>query len=270
MRSLGIRGLKITNMEILVFFIAVIICSLIVLALMLFNIIQVNTYGHNGDYILLFTGISAISTLVYAILSLKLVDETAKSASLSSQLVEETRKARDFQIQPLISIYLEGTRLSFIDTIIQNDGLGGAKNIKLTSDLDISYLPNKKISQLGYFNEGIQYLPPRSRIRIIPTYMLGDSSKINIKHNITVKYEDILGRPYERTIQLNYSEFNGYIPEKSSLVKSLETISDDLKQIKNEIANKQELEQQVVSSLEEVSEINDAWAKYLQTLRERN
>ena len=68
---------------------------------------------------LLFSAVVALSTVVYSILTWK--------------LVSETRRMREFQITPDINIYFEGSEAdaSFFHIVFKNSGLGYAKNVNL-------------------------------------------------------------------------------------------------------------------------------------------
>jgi len=79
---------------------------------------------NNGFFSILFSAVVAIATVIYAILTWK--------------LVEETRKIRKIQTEPKISIDIQPKEdsIHFIDMIIQNIGLGPAYNIKFTINPD--------------------------------------------------------------------------------------------------------------------------------------
>lgn len=88
-----LKGFNIDNQNVMSFLIGILVFGLFMTLLIILNILEINTFGHNSDFNLLFTGFSAlfsgvvaVSTMVYASLTSNLVNETKKYASLTSDL----------------------------------------------------------------------------------------------------------------------------------------------------------------------------------------
>ena len=89
------------------------------------------------EWNIIFSGVVAIATVVYAILTWK--------------LVSETRKMRLSQFTPHISIIFEPREewINFIDLKIKNNGLGSAHNIKFKLLSNLNYTDGKKLSEMN-------------------------------------------------------------------------------------------------------------------------
>lgn len=174
---------------------------------------------------LIFSGVVGASTLVYAY--------------LTSSLIEETKKVRESQIEPRIAIYLQprGGHIYFVDTVIENNGTGPAEKIMIIPDRDFVYYDTHKLSDLGPFKYGINYLAPGRKIVLFTTPFISEpknSEKFKTKINIKIKYKDYLGTDFEENDQLNYSEYEDYVEiGKPSIVK----IVDELDEIGDRINN---------------------------------
>ena len=77
-----------------------------------------------------FTGVVAFSTGVYAVLTWR--------------LVTETRRMREFQMEPRVCIRVEADRTGLLgyELVIQNEGQGVAKNVRFGFEGDPTYFRN--------------------------------------------------------------------------------------------------------------------------------
>ena len=149
---------------------------------------------------LIFSGVVAVSTIIYAILTWK--------------LVSETRKTREFQTTPDISIFLEEAEaeIRHVYIVIENIGYGTAKNAKfqimknfLYYDYDYQNLITK-----GIFINGLSLFYPKQRYR----YLISDMHQnYNEKYKdyieLEISYEDILENKYIKNVRLNFSDIVG-------------------------------------------------------------
>ena len=105
-------------------------------------------------WVLLFTGVVAISTVLYV--------------ALTGWLAWETRNMRKAQTEPQIAAYVHPSERAsgFLDLFVQNTGLGAARNVRLSVDPELEYLPGKHLSDLGIFKSGWNYLAPNQRLHI--------------------------------------------------------------------------------------------------------
>lgn len=211
--------------------ISLLLIGIFLYTLKLFNLIQIiNEY--NSILMLIFTGVVGASTLVYAYLTLNLIDET--------------KKARESQMEPRIAVYLHprGGNINLVDTIIENNGTGPAEKITLIPDRDFVYHTTHKMFDLGAFKYGINYLAPNSKIVLFTTIFVGEpknGEKIKTKINIKIKYKDYLGNDFEENDQLNYSEYEDYVeigkPPLVKIVDKLDEIGDKINSLDITIKN---------------------------------
>ncbi|MBI5778974.1 MAG: hypothetical protein HZA49_05915 [Planctomycetes bacterium] len=89
---------------------------------------------NSGAFNLLFSFLVSLATIVYAILTWR--------------LVSETRKIREIQIDPKISINIQPKEeaKSFIEMVIKNIGLGPAYNISFELSNDFEHEKGKYLS----------------------------------------------------------------------------------------------------------------------------
>ena len=154
----------------------------------------------NQTLTLLFSGIVAISTVVYAI--------------LTSKLVKETRATRLMQITPDVQLYFEKaeTETHFVYLIIENFGLGIASDVKFTIRKDFNKYDIEKLrlSNMGSFKHGIRNFYSKQRYKYFFTNLLEDyEDKINDQLEIEVSFRDIFDKEYNRTFILRIDEILG-------------------------------------------------------------
>lgn len=93
---------------------------------------------NSGALSVLFAGIVAISTIIYAI--------------LTGSLVRETKKMRKVQTEPKIAVYLEQNNAiqNSLDMVIKNIGMGSAHNIKFEKNILIVLLQKILSNKMRY------------------------------------------------------------------------------------------------------------------------
>ena len=108
---------------------------------------------NSGAFAVIFSAVVAIATIVYAILTWR--------------LVSETRKMREAQTEPKISATIQPREewINFIDMVIQNIGLGPAYNIKFEINPDFEYIKGKFLSELGFMKNALKYLAPNQKLQ---------------------------------------------------------------------------------------------------------
>lgn len=149
---------------------------------------------------LVFSGIVAISTIVYAI--------------LTSNLVKETKATRLLQITPDVQIYLEKaeTDAHLVYFIIENFGFGIAYDVRFTFIKDFEFYESDilKVSNMGSVKHGLSSFYPKQRYKYFFTNLLTDfENKINDKIEIQVSFKDIFNSEYKRNFVLRLSEILG-------------------------------------------------------------
>jgi hypothetical protein len=165
---------------------------------------------NSGVINLLFSSVVAVATVFYAILTLR--------------LVSETRRMREVQTEPTLSVWLEPSEhgVNFLNLIIANVGQGSAQNIHLTASPDFQRMRGKYVSNLGLFKHGIKHLAPGQRIIQFLTSILDevhgnteDMSRLNFAVEAT--YESALGRGFNGRFPLHFESLEGYGPSAHHL-----------------------------------------------------
>lgn len=150
---------------------------------------------------IIFSGVVATSTVVYAVLTWK--------------LVKETELIRKFQIKPDVRIYFErgeaNNNLLFI--VVENQGFGTALNVKFQVLKNLESYPRDyfDIDGKGVFKHGIVSFYPNQKHRY---YILAvESSNYNevIEESLIIKttYQDITRKKFECQFNLPVKETIG-------------------------------------------------------------
>jgi len=174
-----------------------------------------------GILSLVFSGLVATATIVYALLTWKLVGETSK--------------LREFQTEPRISISaeLDQNTITLMDLIIENIGLGPAFNIAFEIFPDFKYFKDEMLSQTGLFKNGIPYLAPKQIIRISLTDMADNyEEKIKQSFKIKVTYFDVLCKKREATYPIEFHQYENILFTETN---SLSKIANNIEKIHNDI-----------------------------------
>lgn len=176
---------------------------------------------NSGAFAVIFSAVVAIATLVYAILTWR--------------LVSETRKLREAQTEPKISVTIQPREewINFIDMIIQNIGLGPAYNIKFEINYDFEYAKGKFLSELNFMKKGLKYLAPNQKVQFFLTSMVENfEEKIKTPFEIKVNYQNSVGKTYGDNYTIDISELVGLIqlgePPLHKIAKNIENMQQDI------------------------------------------
>jgi len=172
---------------------------------------------------IIFSATVAFSTVIYARLTRKLVDETIK-----------LRKA---QTEPKISIRIEPTEncMLYCDMIIENIGLGPAYDINFALDPDIKDFYKKPLSELNLIKNGIKYLAPGTKRQFFFTQFSAETKdpvKFHDSFLIKVVYKNSKHETIEESFIIDFSEFFGITKLGESPICS---IANSLKSIEKKI-----------------------------------
>jgi len=170
-------------------------------------------------FLLLFSAVVAISTVIYA--------------GLTWSLVRETRRMREVQTEPKISVFIEfNERTGYgMDMVIRNDGQGSANNIKFKFQGDPTYFDkDRPIDQLPIIKKGLTYQAPNQTFRIFLGFLLGDAydSAIQNPWSIDVVYESHSKQSYQDSYTIDFSLFSGLMLEGASPIYKIEKHLDAL------------------------------------------
>lgn len=149
---------------------------------------------------IVFSGTVAVSTIFYVILTAK--------------LVKETRKTREMQITPNISVYLEEGEadITFLYIVFQNIGFGVAKDVSFKVISDIDHLDNEynSLANKGIIKKGLKFFYPGQKFRYLflhRNYNMIDKDLGLIE--LEVNYTNILGKKNSSFFTIDFKEFDG-------------------------------------------------------------
>jgi len=162
------------------------------------NFMNVN----NGALTVLFSALVALATLVYAILTWRLVNETRRM-----------RKAQtDANIT--VSVVITERWVNFLELLVKNEGVGPAYDIAFKLEpidpegCDKSIID--VINELGFVKNGLAFLSPGREIRSFLTSMLQDyEKKIKTVIKASVSYKTSSGERKEGSYIIDFSVFAG-------------------------------------------------------------
>jgi hypothetical protein len=176
---------------------------------------------NSGAFAVIFSALVAIATIVYAILTWR--------------LVSETRKMRESQTEPKLSVTIQPREewINLIDMVIKNIGLGPAYNIKFKVKPDFEYKKGKFLSDLGFMKNGLRYLAPNQKIQFFLTSMI-DNFEEKVKNSFEIKiiYQNSIAKKYEDVYVIDFSHLIGLSqlgePPLYKLAKNIEKIQKDI------------------------------------------
>lgn len=152
--------------------------------------------NNNAILTLTFSGVVSIATIVYAVLTWR--------------LVSETRQMRKAQTEPKVSVIVQPKedRIYFLDIVIQNIGLGPAYEIKFELNKDFECFSGTYLGSTGVFKQGMSYLAPSQKIQFFFTSMIENHNvKIESVFDIRVSYKDAAGSTYAEVYTIDLSHF---------------------------------------------------------------
>ena len=178
--------------------------------------------------ILAFSGVVALATVFYAILTWR--------------LVSETRKLREIQTEPRVSVRVERDSTGFLgyELVVENNGHGVAKNVQFEFDGDPSYFHNSwvncdplVIDEIPIIKNGLDYLEPNQAFRFFLGTVSSDEYERATKAPwiFRTQYESLYGKRRADTYIVDFSQFRGTFFEPNHLKE----ISDHMKSIRQDL-----------------------------------
>ncbi|MCH8518292.1 hypothetical protein LAT59_00805 [Candidatus Gracilibacteria bacterium] len=143
-------------------------------------------------------------------------------------LILETRKTRIMQEKPHIEIFVKRNEGwgSMLDLVIKNIGYSGAYNLKFEIDKNFNLLDNDekdiyKLDNLGFFKNGIKFLPANGEISNLFTILSTNyAEKIKWKINISCCYNDKYGKKVKDSFLIDLSMFEDtFLPQEKPIYK---------------------------------------------------
>lgn len=231
--------------------IAIVLLSLYYIVIPNLNFINANS----GALSVLFSGLVAIATMIYAILTWKLVS------------INEDLKNPDV----IINFEPSSKWISFVYIIIKNIGKEPAYDIKFDIEPDFEFSKGKYLSELG-FMKGIKYLGPNAEKKSFLMSMAEKNEGKLKPFDIGISYKNKKGKQLENICSFDFSEWSGMseIGEDPMEVisKSMKTISKTLDKVANpHLGNKIQVETFNQDDIKKIKK--DKEEKYKELLRNR-
>jgi hypothetical protein len=171
--------------------------------------------------------------------SLVVAGATVFYAVLTRRLVAETKRMREVQTEPTLSMWIEPSDhgINFINFIIENSGQGSAYAITLNPTPNFQRFPGKYLAELGLFRYGIKHLAPRQRLTFFLTSVLDgahgqgdDLSRLDFV--VDARYKSAVGREYADTFPIHFESYEGFgtigTPPLISIARDIEKIQKDV------------------------------------------
>lgn len=170
---------------------------------------------------LIFSGLVAFASLVYAYLTFLLVT-----------LTKDMRDYQKEQREPNINIDFQHDEhaINFVNMIIENIGKSTAYDVKINIEPDMEYFKEKKLSDLPIIKNKHD-IPANKRIKFFLTSMLQDTEKkINEPYKISVYFKNEKGEEFHREFEIDLKMLSDALFTQDN---PLEDIKKSLDSIKN-------------------------------------
>lgn len=155
-----------------------------------------------GALNVLFTAVVALATVVYAV--------------LTSKLVRETRHLRQVQTEPHVEIFchMRDEWMSLIDIVVKNIGLGPAYDLRFevsaTAQNEGTEALLKQLKEFQFITSGITFLAPGQEVSSFWTNMTEQfDKKIEARLVFRSSCRSATGQTYGREHTIDLSEFRG-------------------------------------------------------------
>ena len=183
---------------------------------------------NSGALTVLFTGVVTISTVVYAILTWR--------------LVSETRRMREVQTEPRIEITLKPLEfaINIVRLHIRNIGLGPAANVKFSPRImagdDAAKALLEEFTEMNFFKSGITYFGPGQELHSGYTQMdQNTDAKLESILVFELEYIGATGKKYKDQVIVDMSEQKGAYqlgtPNLYSIAQSLKKLQEEFSHV---------------------------------------
>lgn len=185
-----------------------------------------NQYG--ALITLFFTGAVGVSTVVYAVLTWK--------------LVSETQRMRRAQTDPNVAVTFEAFEdyVGFGCLSVQNIGLGPAYDITFSmdpgGDLEGADALLKDFRKIKHLERGLKFLGPGKKVRSGFTSLRdGHDRKIKAVIEVTAQYRSADLRKHKEVFRIDFSELEGTetlgMPHLYSIAETLKKMQVDIRHV---------------------------------------
>jgi len=185
---------------------------------------------NSGALMVVFTLFVAASTVVYAILTWR--------------LVAETRSLRKAQTEPRIEVALRQREefLGLAHIVVRNIGLGPAYDIRFSQRVISGGVSAEhllaELTQSNFLRAGLNYLGPGEHMTSSLTELLKDfEGKMNSILEFSVNYRSASAKPYSHFFSIDVGQFRGVsqfqAPHLHKIAERVESIKNDVHNIAN-------------------------------------
>ena len=165
--------------------------------------------GTQEILLIIFSGLVTASTIIYAILTWR--------------LVSETKRMRRVQTEPRVDIRIEPREewIFLLELVIKNIGLGPAFDVRF-SVMPIPLVKGSqatgqgtrefidRLKEINCLQQGLSYLAPGQEVRTFLTSMAEDSEKkLDAALQVTTSYKGPTNEPYEIKYSIYVDELKG-------------------------------------------------------------
>jgi hypothetical protein len=151
-------------------------------------------------------------------------------------LLRETKKLREAETEPELSIYLQQNPKipSHYDIVVKNIGRGPAYNLSFDFDKNADLIerqPHRKLYELGFF-QGVEYLAPNQEYKSLfgGQELLAEPHPVPLK--IRAQYKNKNKKKYSNDFCIDPLDFWG---TSYFAIKTIDDISKDLNEISKAI-----------------------------------
>jgi len=183
---------------------------------------------NSGALMVVFTAVVTLSTVVYAM--------------LTGKLVSETRLMRRAHTEPRVEVVVKPREewVNLVSLHVRNIGLGPAYDISFQFDADSGAAGAEKLirdfTETAFLKQGMRYLGPgQEAISNYSGMHEMFEEKIQAVLRVVVRYRNATGIEHEETYRLDFSEFRGLSrlgrPHLYTIAQSIEKIQKDLQNL---------------------------------------
>jgi hypothetical protein len=180
---------------------------------------------NSGALSVLFSAAVTVATVVYAILTWK--------------LVRETMLLREAQTEPRIEITAQPFETAFklLRLQVRNTGLGPAQRlrfrIKVINGGEPALRMLSELTKPNFFEKGIEYFGPgQERFSAFTNMAVDFNAKVAAVFEVWMRYESATGKRYEATTVIDMAEWKGAqqlgTPSIYKIVESIDKIQQDV------------------------------------------
>jgi len=168
---------------------------------------------------LIFSGLVAFATLVYAYLTFLLVG-----------LTKDMRDYQKEQREPNIKIGFqhEEYNMNLVHMLIENIGKNTAYDVKINITPDMEYYQGKKLSDLPIIKD-THDMPANKKISFYLTNMLQDNrEKTQEPYKISVDYKNEIGETFHKELEIDLNMLSGALYPAFNPMKDIRDFLDEI------------------------------------------